>query len=197
MCADRNAAARAAAKQKKLEKDSIFNQKKLQFFNKETSFARAKNRNIIGYSRDTSDLNMRALYTAGKGRKAKETAATRFFQSKARGLSKQAGRSRTAGRNTYLKYLQTVGRVDSVMNATFGRNMAMGQQASLRRYQNRNAKAREALGIPASYGAPVLMPPSDRLGGALDMAQQGLSIAAPFLPGGQIFALGSPDKLFG
>ena len=62
---------------------------------------------------------MRALYTAGKGRKAKETAATRFFRSKARGISKQQGRSRTAGRNTYLKYLQTVGRVDSVMNATF------------------------------------------------------------------------------
>ncbi len=197
MCRDRNAAERRAAEQRKREKDAIFAQKKLQFFNKETSFARAKNRNIVGYSRDTSDLNMRALYTAGKGRKAKETAATRFFQSKARGISKQQGRSRTAGRNTYLKYLQTVGRVDSVMNATFGRNMAMGQQGALRRFQNKNAKAREGLGIPASYGAPVMMPPRDRLGGALDMVQQGLSIAAPFLPGGGIFALGDKDKLFG
>ena len=187
MCRDRNAAERRRAQQLKRQKDAVFAQKKLQFFNKETSFARAKNRNIMGYSRDISDAKVRALYTAGKGRKAKETAAKRFFGSKAKGIALQGGRSRTAGRNAYLKYLNTAAKVDSVMETTFGRNMAYAQQGATRRFLNQNAKARQKLGIPASYGASVMMPPRDRLGGALDMAQQGLAIAAPFIPGGQVY----------
>jgi len=61
VCVDANAGARAAAKQRKLEKDANFQQKRLQFFNKETTFARTLDRNIIGYSRSQADARSRAI----------------------------------------------------------------------------------------------------------------------------------------
>lgn len=182
MCRDRNAAERRAAEQRKKEKDAIFAQKKLQFFNKEVSLARAKDRNIIGYSRDTSDARVKALYTAGKGRQAVQRAASKLYQSKLRAKSLQGGRSRTAGRNATLQYLNTRAKVDSVMDNTFGRNLAYAQQGAQRKFLNKNAKAREQLGVPASYGAAVMMPPRDTFGGALDMISQGVGIVSPFLP---------------
>ena len=44
-------------------------------------------------------------------------------------------------------------------------------------FQSAQAKAREALGIRPEYGAPVMMPPSDRLSGALSIAGSIISIA--------------------
>jgi hypothetical protein len=48
--------------------------------------------------------------------------------------------------------------------------MAYAQEGALRRFQQKQAQGREALGIPAAYGAPVMMPPTNRLGGALQIA---------------------------
>ena len=53
-----------------------------------------------------------------------------------------------------------------------------------RRYLAANAKGREALGIPAAYGAPVMMPPTNRLGGALSIASQVVGIASGLGPNG-------------
>ena len=47
--------------------------------------------------------------------------------------------------------------------------------ANRRKYQSVLAGNRKSLGIRPEYGAPVLMPPSDRLSGALSIAS---SIAA-------------------
>jgi len=178
VCVDANAGLRAQQRQKAREKDAIFAQKRLQFYNKETSLARAQQRNIMGYGRDVSDAYVKALYQQGKGRQAVQGAAAKYFASKALGKSKEAGRSRTAGRNAYLNYLRTVGKVDSVMDATFGRNMAYAQTGARRIFLNKNARAREALGIPAAYGAPVMLSAPDRLTGALSIASQVASIAS-------------------
>ena len=79
MCVDANAGARRAAKQRAREKDAVFAQKKLQFFNKETSLQRAQNRNVVGYSRDLSDAYVRAVYTQGKGRLRNQALAAKYF----------------------------------------------------------------------------------------------------------------------
>ena len=63
------------------------------------------------------------------------------------------------------------------MNATFGRNMAYAQTGARRKYLNKNAKAREALGIPAAYGAPVMLSPTDRFSGFLNFTFQALGTA--------------------
>ena len=178
MCVDANAGLRAQQRQKAREKDSVYAQQALKFFNKETSLARTQQRNVIGYGRDLSDAYVRGLYTQGKGRMAVQAAASKFYRSKARGKALQGGRSKTAGRNAYLNYLGTAARVDSVMQATFGRNMAYAQEGARRKFLNRNAKAREALGIPAAYGAPVMLSPTDRFSGFLSIASQGIGIAS-------------------
>ena len=177
MCVDANAGLRAQQKQRWREKNATFAQQGLKFFNKETSLRRAKDRNIIGYGRDLSDAYVKALYQQGKGRLAVQNAAAKFFSDKNRGRSLQGGRSRSAGRNSYLKYLNTVARVDSVMNATYGRNMAYAQEGARRKFLNKNAGARQALGIPASYGAPVMQSSTDYFTGFLNTASQVIGIA--------------------
>jgi len=189
---DANAGLRAQQKQKAREKDSVYAQQALKFFNKETSLARTQQRNVIGYGRDLSDAYVRGLYTQGKGRMAVQAAASKFYRSKARGKALQGGRSKTAGRNAYLNYLGTAARVDSVMQATFGRNMAYAQEGARRKFLNRNAKARESLGIPAAYGAPVMLSPTDRFSGFLNFAFQGLNTYANFVGAGII---GSDKKI--
>ena len=194
MCVDANAGLRAQQKQRAREKDAVYAQQALKFFNKETSLARTQQRNVIGYGRDLSDAYVRALYTQGKGRMAVQQAATKFYRNKARGKALQGGRSRTAGRNAYLNYLGTAARVDSVMQATFGRNMAYAQEGARRKYLNRNAKAREALGIPAAYGAPVMLSPTDRFSGFLSVASSVAGIASslsgiPLSSGKNIFGV--------
>jgi len=183
VCVDANAGLRAQQKQKWREKNATFAQQGLKFFNKETSLARTQQRNVIGYGRDLSDAYVRALYTQGKGRMAVQEAAKKFYSNKSRGKALQGGRSKTAGRNAYLNYLGTAAKVDSVMEATFGRNMAYAQEGARRKFLNRNAKAREALGIPAAYGAPVMLSPTDRMSGFLNFAMQGIGMALPFVPG--------------
>ena len=51
----------------------------------------------------------------------------------------------------------------------------------------KNAAARESLGLPATYGAPIMMPPTNRLGGALQIASTVASIYSGF-GGASIFS---------
>ena len=175
MCVDANAGARAAAKQKKLEKDAVFQQKRLQFFNKETTFARTLDRNVLGFSRSQADARSRAMQVQGKGRAARQNAVAKYFRTK---KVNEGGRSRKFGRAQYQSLLQKEAQIERMVNNAFGRDMAAMQTINQRRFLAMNAKARENLGVPASYGAPVMMPPSDRLSGALGIASQVASIGA-------------------
>ena len=168
MCVDANAGARAAARQRAREKDALYAQEGLKFFNKETQLARAQNRNVIGLSRDLSDAYAGALAAQGKGRKQLENAARRYFRSK--GTVNEGGRSRTFGRANYQGLLAAQSEVESVIDNVLRRNMAYAQEGAVRKFQAQQAQGREALGIPAAYGAPVMMPPTNRLGGALQIA---------------------------
>ena len=178
MCVDANAGARAAARQRAREKDALFAQEGLKFFNKETQLERAQNRNVIGYSRDLSDAYAGALAAQGKGRKQLENAARRYFRSK--GTVNEGGRSRTFGRANYQGLLAAQSEVESVIDNVLRRNMAYAQEGAVRRFQQKQAQGREALGIPAAYGAPVMMPPTNRLGGALQIASSIASIYSGF-----------------
>jgi len=174
VCVDANAGARRAAKQRAARKDAVFAQKKLQFFNKETSLARAKNRNVVGYSRDLSDAYVRAVYTQGKGRLRNQALVSKYFAGK---KVNEGGRSRRFGKAQYRNLLRQQGEIENITANNFGRNMAYAQQGATRKFQAANARAREKLGIPAAYGAPVMMPPTDRLTGALNIASKVVGIA--------------------
>ena len=58
--------------------------------------------------------------------------------------------------------------------------MAYFQEGARRKYLSSNAAAREALGVPPAYGAPVMMPPTNRLGGALSILSSVASIYSGF-----------------
>ena len=179
VCVDANAGARAAAKQRALEKDSIFKQKALQFFNKETTFSRTLDRNVLGYSRDVSDAYTRATNLQGRARKAKENIVAKYYKKK---KVNEGGRSTKYGAAQYQDLLRQQGQLESRVAETFGRGMAYAMTNAQRRYLAANAKGREALGIPAAYGAPVMMPPTNYLGGFLQTASSIASIVSPFIP---------------
>ena len=178
VCVDANAGARRAARQRNREKHANFNQRKLQFFNKETSLARAKNRNVIGYSRDLSDAYVRAIYTQGKGRLRNQELVAQYFGKK---KIDEGGRSRAYGKKQYQGLLRKQAEIQGVTANMFGRNMAYAQEGARRKFQAANAQAREKLGIPAAFGAPVMLPQTDYFTGALQLASTAASIATPFI----------------
>ena len=178
MCVDANAGARAAARQRKLEKDAVFKQKALQFWNKETTLERTLNRNVIGYSRAEADAKSRALALQGRARQAKQDAISKYYRTK---QVDQGGRSRKFGRGAYQALLQREAKLDSVVQKAFGQDLAYAQTANQRQFLAANARAKESLGVPPSYGAPVMMPPTDRLGGALSIASSLASIGSLFI----------------
>ena len=70
--------------------------------------------------------------------------------------------------------------------------MAYDQEGAVRKFQAAKAQGREKLGLPAQYGAPVMMPPTNRLGGALQIASQVASIYSGF-GGAGLFKFGGAN----
>ena len=175
VCIDANAGQRAAARERAAQKDAIFAQEGLKFFNRETTLKRSQNLNILGYSRDLSDARASALAQIGQGRQQVEDATRAYLTSKA---VNEGGRSRRFGLKNYKQLLSKRQEVDSVINNILGRNLAYVQEQSKRKFQVAQAQAREALGIPAAYGAPVMLPPTNRLGGALSLIGNVVGIAS-------------------
>ncbi len=175
MCVDANAGARAQARAQAAAKDARYKSDSLKFFNREVTLERTQQQNVIGLTKDQSDAYAQALATQGKGRRTVEDAAKAYFTKM---QSDEGGRSRRFGKLRYLELLQKNADVEATVQNVFGRNMAYSQEGIKRVFQAKQASAREALGIRPEYGAPVMMPPSNRLGGALQIAGQVAGIAS-------------------
>ena len=177
MCVDANAGARAQARAQAAAKDARYKSDALKFFNRETTLERTQQQNVIGLSRDEADAYAQALATQGKGRRRVEDAAKAYF---AKMPVNEGGRSRRFGRLKYLELLQKNADVEATVQNVFGRNMAYSQEGIKRVFLAKLASAREALGVRPEYGAPVMMPPTNRLGGALQIASQVAGIYSSF-----------------
>jgi len=178
---DANAAARNAARQRWMEKDAKYKSESLKFWNKEAQAVKNQNLAARGLSRAISNDYQNALYVQGKAREAIEAGYTKYFASKA--TVDEGGQSRR--RTTGLKaLLRAQGKLESQVRNEFGANMQRRFVARTRKYQSVLAKNRQALGIRPEYGAPVLMPPSDRLSGALSIASSLVSIGSGLGIGG-------------
>ena len=175
MCVDANAGARAQARQQAAAKDARYQSEGLKFFNRETTLERTQNQNVIGFSRDQSDAYAQAIATIGKGRKRTEDATRAYFATMS---VDEGGRSRRFGKLKYQGLLAKNAEVESTIQNVLGRNMAYSQEGARRVFQVKQASAREALGIRPEYGAPVMLPPTNRLGGALQIASQVVGIAS-------------------
>jgi len=178
VCVDRNRQAREAAKERKRQKDFAFAQEGLKFANREVSYQKTLDTNVLGYSRSLADAYSKALYTQAKGREELEGAAKTYFAKKS---VDEGGRSRRFGVKDYQALLAKKAEVEGINRTNFGRNFATFQEGARRQFQTANAKARESLGLPPIYGLSVMMPPKDRLGGALQILQSGLSIGSSMM----------------
>ena len=177
VCVDANAGARAQARAQAAAKDARYASESLKFFNRETTLERTQQQNVIGFSRDQSDAYAQAVATIGKGRKRVEDATRAYFATMS---VDEGGRSRRFGKLKYQGLLAKNAEVESTIQNVLGRNMAYSQEGARRVFQVKQAQAREALGIRPEYGAPVMMPPSNRLGGALQIASQVAGIVSAF-----------------
>ena len=176
MCVDANAAARNAARQRWMEKDAKYRSESLKFWNRETSAVRGMQRAATGYSRAISNDYQRALYVQGQARKAYQAGFIKYQQTK--GSVDEGGRDRRATKKGLVALTRARGQLDNAVQKEFGVQMQRRYRARLLKMQNFQAQTRQSLGIRPEYGAPVMMPPSDRLSGALSIASTIVGIAS-------------------
>ena len=179
MCADPNAGARAAAKEKQKERLYQFKADGIQYYNKEATWD--KNRKFItgmGYSRDYSDI-MSALDTArGKTLAAKEDIARDYFSKQY--IDEGTG-SRTAGRaNRMAKYWAKQSDLDAKLYDLYGVEETRALVGLNRMTTSRLDKNRSNLGLPPTFGPPTNMPPRDTMGMFMNAASFGLNIIGAF-----------------
>jgi len=173
VCVDANAGARAQARAQARKQDAVHRQRALSFWNREAQFRRNLDRSVIGLSRDQSDIYQNALYQAGQGRAAGQKAYVNYLRTK---KVNEGGRARKFGKASKKAFLAKKANVESVLNRIYGQQAALKQQQALRSFRSFRGKAREKMGLPAQPPPPVMMPPTNRLGGALSIAQSLASI---------------------
>ena len=176
MCVDANAAARNAARQRWAEKDAKYRSESLKFWNRETSAVRGMQRAATGYSRAISNDYQRALYVQGQARKAYQAGFIKYQQTK--GSVDEGGKDRRASKKGLVALTRARGQLDNAVQKEFGVQMQRRYRARLLKMQSVQAQTRQSLGIRPEYGAPVMMPPSDRLSGALNIASQVIGIVS-------------------
>ncbi len=176
VCADANAGARFQAKQKWLDKNAKYRSEGLKYFNREAGYKKSLQDNVIGFSRATSDAYSKAVYARGSAMKQTESLMKNYFRKQ---KVNQGGRSRSFGRSAELmQLLFAKGQLRNKVRNQYGRNQALSYQRNLRKKQSMDAKNRKTLGFTPEYGAPVLMPPSDRFSTFLNFGLQVGSIIA-------------------
>ena len=203
MCIDANAAARNAARERHAQKDAKYRSQSLKFWNRETSAVRGMQRAATGYSRQISNDYQRALYVQGQARKAEQAGFIKYLQSK--GSVDEGGRDRRAKRKGLVALTRARGALSNAVASEFGVQMQRRYRARLTKMQSVQAKVREGLGVRPEYGAPVMMPPTDRLSGALSIASTVVGIAGGLkdlgaFSGGSKFSFGDmldmPSNMF-
>ena len=186
VCADANASQRYAARQKWLEKKFRYISEGNKYHNREAGYKKSLNDNVIGFSRATSDAYSRAVYARGSAMKQTESLMKNYLTKQ---KVNQGGRSRSFRRSgALMQMLAAKGALRNRIRNAYGRNLALAKQGNFRKLASMDAKNRKTLGVRPEYGAPVLMPPSDRFTTLLNF---GLSLASTI----GSFSSGSDTKL--
>ena len=161
---------RYQAKQKWLEKNFKYKSEGNKYHNREAGYKKSLNDNVIGFSRATSDAYSKAIYARGSAMKQTESLMKNYFKKQ---KSAQAGRSRSYRRSgALMQLLFAKGQLRNKIRNKFGRDQALAYQGNLRKKQSMDAKNRKTLGFTPEYGAPVMMPPSDRFSTFLNFGLQ-------------------------
>lgn len=181
MCLNAAEAEQNKAKERWLTKQANYQSKVIQWLNKEPRAIRGRQRVATGFSRGISDDYQKALYNQGQGRRAYEAGYIKYLQQKQTVDEGGRARRRSTGRQAILK---AKGALENAARADFSEQMQRRYRGRLLQMQTQQAKVRNQLGIRPEYGAPVMMPASDRLSGGLQIASQVIGIATGLGPEG-------------
>ena len=143
------------AKLEKHKKDYAFTGEELKFRGKEASWKIFHNKNVIGLTRDRSDVYTKKLDIIGKGRQLDLEAQKQYYVADSTVKAAEGGTSTTAGRNDYLKLLANTRRIENKIDNVLGPESASATQGIDRKYQNKVAMNRQKLGLPGQYGPAV------------------------------------------
>ena len=143
------------AKLEKHKRDYRFRAEENKFRGKEASWKMGQNRNVIGLSRDRSDIYTKKLDIVGKGRQLDLEAQKNYYVSDSTVRAAEGGTSTTAGRNDYLKLLAKTAQIENKIDNVLGPESASATQGIDRKYLNQVVKNRQKLGLPGTYGPAV------------------------------------------
>ena len=188
MCAgDPNAGAREQARIRHQEKNAAFKDAGTQYWNKEVEFLSSNQRAAIGLSRTYGDIMEAGIRQRGYLRGQSQLLAQQYYAiNESASKASEAGRSRTAGKRRYAEFLTRKTILENQLRNTTGANPYKRYLGANRQYRAQLAGNREKLGLPPTYGSPVMMPPK----GNTMMANLGLAatVAGAVMTGGASMA---------
>ena len=180
VCADPNAGARAAAKDRHREKVYNYRSNSIKYWNRETDFKRKKQFiQGIGESRQLSDIRQAVMQKRAAGLSAKEKSARSYAATQ---YVNEGGGSRSAGRNKYLELLNAESKIDAGIARFAGRGQSIALEGAKRQRTKMSGANRKQLGMTPEFGSLVSDPGADKAGQFMGMLSTGLSIAALFAP---------------
>tara|TARA_Y100001963_G_C6768187_1_gene443425 strand:+ start:1820 stop:2299 length:480 start_codon:yes stop_codon:yes gene_type:complete len=123
------------------------------YWNSETSYVRAEDKAVMGYSRASGDIESSMRDAIGDSRLAMAQNAAMFATK--RKISDEGGRSTRAGRNTYLNFLNKQATIETRLRDYTGKKAARAQIGAQRQLANVRAGNVEKLGLPPEFGPPT------------------------------------------
>ena len=178
VCADPNAGARAAAKEKHRQKMFNYKSDSVKYWNRETDFKNKKQFiQGIGESRQLSDIRQAVEQKRSAGLSSKEQLARKYAATQ---YVNEGGGARSAGRNKYLELLNAESKIDAGIAKIAGRGQGMLLEKQRRTRQSLLAKEEKAVSVRPEFGAAVTMPGRDTGAMFMGALSTGLSIASLF-----------------
>ena len=182
MCApDPNEGARQQAKIEHQKKLYAFKGRTIAQWNKETQYP--KKLNVIrslGKSRAESDIKVAIEKRRGRALKGKEKLATDFYYNQMVADQSGVGRSRAFGKKYSQTLMASQAKLDNQLYDMVGRGQAIATEGLKRVTMNKEANAKQGMGMMPTFGTPAYMPPRDTQGQMFATLQTGLSIAGLF-----------------
>jgi len=178
VCADPNAGARQAAKERHANKLFAYKSNSVKFWNRETDYKNKKQFiQGIGESRQLSDIRQAVEQKRAAGLSGKEQLARKYASAQ---YVNEGGGARSAGRNKYLELLNAESKIDAGIAKLAGRGQGILLEGQSRTRSQMLAKNLKGLGVRPEFGAAVTMPGRDTGAQVMGAVSTALSIASLF-----------------
>lgn len=179
VCADPNAGARQAAKERHANKLFAYKSNSVKFWNRETDYKNKKQFiQGIGESRQLSDIRQAVEQKRSAGLSAKEKLARQYSATQ---YVNEGGGARSAGRNKYLELLNAESKIDAGISRLAGRGQGILLEKQRRTRQSMLAKAEKGVGVRPEFGMAIQQPGRDTGAMFMGALSTGLSIASLFV----------------